>query len=78
MVAGKKERNLRTSGAMRTLFLLGSIVGVVCGARHFLNYLSEKRKGQRPATLPRTRASRRDRRDLPRLVSEASPRGVSR
>ena len=44
MVECKKARNLRTSDNMRTLFLLGSVAGLVCGARHFLNYLNEQRK----------------------------------
>jgi hypothetical protein len=46
MVERKKERNLRTSDDMRTLFLLGSLAGIVGGARHFLNYLSEQRKNR--------------------------------
>ena len=80
MVEGKKERNLRTSDNMRTLFFLGSIAGVVCGARHFLNYLSEKRKNplskRRSAT--RKAGQRRTAQQVsPRRVSKASPRGVA-
>ena len=44
MVKRKKARNLRTSDNMRILFTLGSIAGLVFGARHFLNYLNEQRK----------------------------------
>lgn len=46
MSGGKKERNLRTSDNMRTLLLLGSLTTIVCGARHFHNYLSEQRKNR--------------------------------
>jgi len=46
MVERKKARNLRTSDDMRILFTLGSFVGLVCGARHFLNYLNEQRKNR--------------------------------
>jgi hypothetical protein len=31
---------------MRIFFTLGSIAGVVCGARHFLNYLNEQQKNR--------------------------------
>jgi hypothetical protein len=31
---------------MRIFFTLGSIAGVVIGARHFLNYLNEQRKSR--------------------------------
>jgi hypothetical protein len=78
MSGGKKERNLRTSDNMRTLFFLGSVAGLFCGARHFLNYLSEQRKIRRTATLSRRRMSRRDQRSSPRLVSGTSPHGVGR
>jgi hypothetical protein len=46
MVERKKARNLRTSDDMRTLFYLGAVAGLVCGARHFLNYLNEQRKNR--------------------------------
>jgi len=46
MSGGKKERNLRTSDDMRTLFLLASLATIVCGARHFHNYLTEQRKNR--------------------------------
>ena len=88
MSGGKKERNLRTSDNMRTLFLLGSIAGIVYGARHFLNYLSTKRKnrltqrrleiweGEGGAVpLHRRRTAQQV---SPRQVSGASPHGVSR
>lgn len=84
MVERKKARNLRTSDDMRTLFLLGSIAGVVCGARHFLNYLSEQRKNgaiERRAESRRSKVRRRTRRTAqqvsPHRVSRASPRGVA-
>ena len=86
MSGGKKERNLRTSDDMRTPFLLGSLVALVCGARHFLNYLSEQRKnrvtrrrvevwegegGAVPAGRRRTAQQ-----VSPRKVSDASPPDV--
>ena len=46
MVECKKARNLRTSDDMRILFFLGSVAGLVCGARHFHNYLNEQRKNR--------------------------------
>ena len=88
MSGGKKERNLRTSDDMRIPFLLGSLAALVCGARHFLNYLSEQRKnrttqrrievwegegGAVPAGRRRTAQQ-----VSPRKVSGASLRGVSR
>jgi hypothetical protein len=88
MVERKKERNLRTSDNMRTLFFLGSVAAIVCGARHFLNYLNEQRKnrlaqkrlevwegegGAVPAGRRRTAQQ-----VSPRKVSGASLRGVSR
>ena len=77
MVERKKARNLRTSYNMRTLFYLGSIAGLVCGARHFLNYLGEHRKIRRLPGAPRKRGGRKDQQVSPRLVSKASPRGVA-
>jgi hypothetical protein len=86
MVERKKARNLRTSDDMRTLFTLGSIVGVVCGARHFLNYLSEQRKNRvtekrlevwetEGGAVP-LHARRTAQQVSPMPVSGASPRGV--
>src|SRR5262245_32166246 len=87
MVERKKERNLRTSDNMRTLFFLGSIAGLVCGARHFHNYLSEQRKNRltkkrievwesEGGAIPLHRR-RTAQQVSPRQVSEPSPRGVS-
>ncbi len=86
MVERKKARNLRTSGDMRVLFTLGSVVGLVCGARHFLNYLSEQRKNRvtekklevwetEGGAVP-VHARRTVQQVSPRPVSKASPRGV--
>ena len=76
MVERKKERNLRTSDDMRTLFFLGSLGGVVCGARHFLNYLSEQRKNlHAPGASPRR--ARRTAQESPRQVSTPSLRSVT-
>ena len=86
MVARKKARNLRTSDDMRILFTLGSIVGLVCGARHFLNYLSEQRKNRitekrleiwetEGGAVP-VHARRTAQQVSPRSVSGTSPRGV--
>jgi hypothetical protein len=72
---------------MRIFFTLGSIAGVVLGARHFLNYLNEQRKnritGQRleiweseGGALPVHR-SRTAQQISPRRVSGASPRDVN-
>jgi hypothetical protein len=87
MVKRKKARNLRTSYNMRTLFYLGSLAALACGARHFLNYLSQHRKnrlargrievwegegGAIPAGKRRTAQQ-----VSPRRVSRASPRGVA-
>ena len=84
MVERKKARNLRTSDDMRTLLLLGSIAGVVLGARHFVNYLSEQRKNaiaERRSESRRSKVRRRPRRTAqqvsPRRVSRASPRSVT-
>jgi predicted patatin/cPLA2 family phospholipase len=71
---------LRTSDEVRTLFLLGSITGVVIGARHVLNYLSEQRKNsvaETPRKTPRRRTRRTAQQVSPRRVSRASPRGVA-
>jgi hypothetical protein len=79
MVERKKARNLRTSDDMRTLFFLGSIAGVVIGARHFLNYLSEQRKigtPRRRSQATRHRRRRTAQQVSPRRVSRASPRSV--
>ena len=86
MVECKKARNLRTSDNMRTLFLLGSVAGLVCGARHFLNYLNEQRKDRltekklevwetEGGAVP-VHARRTAQQVSPRPVSTASPRGV--
>ena len=84
MVECKKARNLRTSDDMRTLFFLGSVAGLVCGARHFHNYLNEHRKNR--LTEKRLQVwegeggavRRTDQQDSPRSLSAASPRGVAR
>ena len=88
MVECKKARNLRTSDNMRTLFLLGSVAGLVCGARHFLNYLNEHRKNR--LTEKRLQVwegeggavpihKRRTAQQVsPRTLSRTSPRGVAR
>ena len=77
MVKRKKARNLRTSDDMRTLFFLTSLGGVVCGARHFLNYLSAHRKNRRPATPARPRVGRTDQQVSPHPLSKPSPRSVN-
>jgi len=82
----KKARNLRTSDDMRILFTIGSIAGLVCGARHFLNYLNEQRKTRltekklevwetEGGAVP-VHARRTAQQVSPRAVSETSPRGV--
>ena len=71
---------------MRTLFFLGSVAGLVFGARHFLNYLSEQRKNRLTAKrievweaeggavpLHKRRTAQQV---SPRPLSEPSPRGV--
>jgi len=86
MVECKKARNLRTSDDMRILLTLGSIAGLVCGARHFLNYLNEQRKDRltekklevwetEGGAVP-VHARRTAQQVSPRPVSTASPRGV--
>ena len=72
---------------MRIFFTLGSIAGVVLGARHFLNYLNEQRKNrvtERRLEVWETEGgavavhrSRTAQHISPRRVSGASPRGVS-
>ena len=76
MVERKKERNLRTSDDMRTLFLLGSVAGVVCGARHVLNYLNEQQKIPPQARARRHVGARRRRSavHLRRTAQQVSPR----
>jgi hypothetical protein len=86
MVECKKARNLRTSDDMRILFTLGSVVALVCGARHFHNYLNEQRKNRLTAkrleiweteggAVP-VHARRTAQQVSPRPVSGASPRSV--
>ena len=87
MVERKKERNLRTSDDMRTLFFLGSLATLVCGARHFHNCLSEQRKNRQTAKRIEVWESeggavpvhrRRTAQQVsPRRVSKSSLRGVS-
>jgi hypothetical protein len=80
MVVCKKARNLRTSDNMRTLFYLGSIAGLVCGARHFFNYLSEQRKNR--LTTRRLEVWEGEGGAVPinqrRTAQQVSPRKVSR
>jgi hypothetical protein len=72
---------------MRSLFTLAAFGGLICGARHFLNFLSEKEKnrlarsklevwegegGAVPVAKTRTAAQVR-----PKKSSKASPRSVN-
>jgi len=73
--------------AMRSLLTLAALAGVACGARHFLNFLSQKSKsrlaqkrleiwegegGAVPVAKTRTAAQ-----ISPRKLSNASPGGVN-
>jgi hypothetical protein len=72
---------------MRSVLTFAALAGVICGARHFLNFLSRKSKrrlarkklevwegegGAVPVARTRTAAQ-----ISPRKVSKASPRGVN-
>jgi hypothetical protein len=72
---------------MRSIFTIAAFAGLVCGARHFLNFLNQKSKtrlarkklevwegegGAVPVAKTRTAAQ-----ISPRKASKPSPRGVN-
>ena len=72
---------------MKSILTFGALAGVICGARHFLNFMNEKKKtrltqkklevwegegGAVPVAMTRTAAQ-----ISPRKLSNASPGGVN-